>query len=107
MNSRKTMNPRNGPTLLTSLIAGVLVAGACAQQPPVGGHPGAGPAQAAPGEFASADDLLKALERADENLTSLTADIRYDRTFELQGDRQVRTGKLYFVSGKPAAADGG
>ena len=66
---------------------GILPVG-CAQQPE--------PAKAAAGEFATAEDLLAALERADQGMQSLTADLVYDRTFELQGDRQVRKGKLYF-----------
>jgi hypothetical protein len=47
---------------------------------------------------------MTALERADEGLISLTAKVEYDKTFELQGDRQLRKGKLYFVNkeeGKP------
>ena len=102
------MHPRTGSRLLTSFaIAAMAGAAACAQEPPAPAAPvAAQPAAAQPGEFASADDLLKAMERADENLTSLTADIRYDRTFELQGDRQVRTGKLYFVSGGKPGAEG-
>lgn len=58
----------------------------------------AGAKPAAPGAIATADDLLNALETADADLRTLTADIRYDRTFEIQGDRQVREGKLYFQS---------
>jgi hypothetical protein len=106
------MTPRIGNRLLTPLFAGLLSAGALAQQAPPAPAPtpAPGPAQApaaAPGEFATADGLLNALERADENLVSLTAEIQYDRTFELQGDRQLRTGKLYFVSGKSIAAPAG
>jgi len=51
----------------------------------------------APGEFDTADDLLLALEKADADLASLTADITYDRVFEIAGDRQIRKGRLYFV----------
>lgn len=55
------------------------------------------PGEAArPGEIATADDLLTALETADAGLNTLRAGIRYDRTFEIAGDRQVREGELYF-----------
>lgn len=50
----------------------------------------------APAETTSAADLLKALETSGEGMTTLSADIRYDRRFVLQGDRHVRDGKLYF-----------
>lgn len=56
-----------------------------------------------PAEIRTADDLLLALERADRGLVSLTADVRYDRFFELQGDRQERRGRLEFLN---AAAEG-
>jgi hypothetical protein len=49
-------------------------------------------------KFQTADELLTALETADATLRTLTADLTYDRTFALQGDRQVRRGRLYFVS---------
>lgn len=89
------MHPRNGRVSLI-VLASLLGAGGCAAQEPV-----ARPRDAAApaGEFATADDLLAALERADQNLTSLTSEIRYDRTFELQGDRQVRLGNLFFIGG--------
>lgn len=44
----------------------------------------------------TAHDLLVALERADDNISSLQADILYDRRFELQGDRHVRQGRLLY-----------
>lgn len=101
--------------MLVTAAVGVLAGAAagCAQPPVEPPPPSASAAQPATlppvasptGEFATADDLLTALERADENLVSLTAGVRYDRTQELQGDRQIRMGTLYFVSGKadPAA----
>lgn len=55
-----------------------------------------------PGQINNADDLLLALENADADLRTLSADLRYDRTFEIAGDRQVREGKLHFIS-RPAA----
>ncbi len=71
----------------------------------------AGPAQPAatapaPSEFKTADDLLEALETADKDLRSLTAEVKYDRTFEIAGDRQVRFGKLWFVSNPPTESGG-
>ena len=53
-------------------------------------------------DYKTADDLLDALETADKDLSTLTADVKYDKTFEIQGDRQVRFGRLWFVS-EPAA----
>jgi hypothetical protein len=55
----------------------------------------------AAGEARAADELLSELEQSGENLVSLTAGLKWDRTFEIQGDRQIRTGKLYFVGGTP------
>lgn len=46
--------------------------------------------------YKNADELLTALETADADLKSLTADIKYDKTDGIAGDRQERRGKLYF-----------
>ncbi len=46
--------------------------------------------------FASAEALLDALEKADADLRTLSAQIVYERTFALMGDRQVRWGNLYY-----------
>ncbi len=54
------------------------------------------PAPAAAEKFANADDLLMALETADKDLATLTADIKYDKISGLMGDRQIRKGKLFF-----------
>jgi hypothetical protein len=60
-----------------------------------------------PGEaIKTADELLSALETADENLRSLDADILYERVFGLEGDRQVRQGKLYYVDNKQRLENG-
>lgn len=56
----------------------------------------AAPAQPAPTAFADADALLLALEKADAGLVSFEARIEYDRRFELQGDRHVRRGDIYY-----------
>lgn len=77
-----------------------LLAGSCVAQEPVkqeaGGNVG--------GEFADADALLTALEKADEGMVTLTAKVVYEKTFEIQGDQQTRKGKLYFVNKQEAAA---
>lgn len=57
-------------------------------------------AAASPTPPGTADELLTELETADRGLKSLTAKILYDRTFEIAGDRQIRTGVLYFVGGE-------
>ncbi|CAG0996112.1 hypothetical protein PHYC_02572 [Phycisphaerales bacterium] len=54
------------------------------------------PADAATPDITTADQLLDELERADAKLRSLVADIKYDRVFEIQGDRQIRVGKVYY-----------
>lgn len=47
-------------------------------------------------KFNDASSLLDALEKADGSLTTLTADIRYDKIDGITDDRQVRRGKVYF-----------
>lgn len=55
--------------------------------------------RAQPGDgFEDADALLTALESADSDLRRLAARVRYTRTFDLAGDRQIRDGHLYFIS---------
>jgi hypothetical protein len=56
--------------------------------------------------FADAEALLDALERADAGLKSLRADVRYDKIFEDQGDRQTRFGRLMFRA-QPPLTEGG
>jgi hypothetical protein len=91
---------------LAALGLSALVACAAAQPgEPGAAEPGARIGQQQPSQeprgFANADEFLTALERSGENLVTLTAGIKYDRTFELQGDRQIRIGTLYFVGGTP------
>lgn len=96
----------NAPSLnimWSSVLAVLLVAGSAAghagRAQPDSGQPAAGqPAksQVQVGDFADAGQLLDALELADEGLATLTAMIRYDRTFELAGDFQARQGDLLF-----------
>jgi hypothetical protein len=42
--------------------------------------------------------VLTLLERAGDQIAALSAGVRYDRYSPLMGDRQVRTGKLYFLN---------
>lgn len=95
---------------MTVLMCGVLGWGAFPQAGlklafNVAGQPAAQPAgQPTPrsaADFADADALLTALEKADEGLVTLTADLNYDVRAEVQGDRQVRKGKLYFDNRPP------
>lgn len=53
------------------------------------------------GDFADADALLTALETADRDIQRLAASVRYVRTFDLAGDRQIRDGFLYFIADPP------
>lgn len=88
--------------LLLALAALAQPAGETAVQPPAT-SPVTTPAvkPVAPSvDFADAADLLGALEKADEGLDQFQADIRYDRTLDLEGERQVRMGKLYFDRAK-------
>lgn len=82
------------------LVAAGLVGPAMAQG---GDAAPASPPAASPvgpvGSYADADALLSALETADGGLESLRADIRYDRTFDLEGDNQVRVGRMWFDAG--------
>ncbi len=53
-------------------------------------------AQNTSGEFDSARALLEALERADQGIETLSAQIQYDKHFKLQGDKHRRRGDLLF-----------
>jgi hypothetical protein len=65
--------------------------GAVAEPPRVAAH------DWKPGEaIDDADDLLVALETADQDIRTFTAGLRYTRTFALAGDEQIRDGALYF-----------
>lgn len=84
---------------LVLAAASLLIAPACALAQAPEGKPA--PAAGVPGAPAvhSADDLLSALERADQGIDTLSATVRYDRLFKLTGDRQIRDGRLYFRQG--------
>ncbi|KAA0215321.1 MAG: hypothetical protein DYG94_04465 [Leptolyngbya sp. PLA3] len=52
--------------------------------------------------FATAGDLLAALERADRDIRTFSSQIRYTRLFEIENDIQTRIGRLYFRTDPPA-----
>ncbi|MBL0921097.1 MAG: hypothetical protein IBJ10_03095 [Phycisphaerales bacterium] len=86
----------------------LILTGALSLAVPAGfAAPEAAPA-AAPNhaEVVSAAELLKTLETSGEGMTTLRADIRYDRRFLLQGDRHVRDGSLYFKVNPGAGPSG-
>lgn len=57
------------------------------------------PPRPAPGaSFRNADELLVALEDADRGMSSLVAQVVYQKTLVTVGDTQTRSGRLYFVS---------
>lgn len=74
------------------MVPGIAMTGAERQPTP----PVAAPAAKAPVVATTADDLLNALETADANLRTLSADIQYDKLDGITGDRQTRRGKLFF-----------
>lgn len=93
--------------LVVASCGGYLAGGAAAQSEPPPGAPPPAPAQVTRGDnITTADQLLDALQTADRDLVSLTADVKWDRTFEIQGDKQSRLGKLYYVVTKPQTPDG-
>lgn len=73
------------PTLISGLLA-VQTVPPCPPAAPSGAGVAVNPAEA----------FLETLEREDAALRTLTADVQYDRVFEIQGDRQVRVGKVSF-----------
>lgn len=54
----------------------------------------------------SAEELLDQLEQADRDLRSLTADVLYDKTHAIAGDRELRLGRLSFINEPPATPGG-
>ncbi len=58
--------------------------------------PAAEPEAAQAQTFETARDLLDALERADRDIRTFSAQIRYVRIFEIQGDVQTRLGWLWY-----------
>lgn len=91
--------------ILAALVTGLLRAPAPAplapSDPPADPMPQASPAEQ-PRTFQSAGELLDALERADRDIRTFGAKIRYTRLFEVQNDIQTRIGRLYFRTDPPA-----
>ena len=58
----------------------------------------AGPSRAEPGRVQTVDDLLESIEEADEGVETIQSDVLYDRRLELQDDRIIRRGTLYFIA---------
>ena len=73
-------------------LALLFVAGVCLSA--AAPTPADGPV--APDNFNTAKALLDALEEADRDIKTLTADIQYDKFFKLQGDKHRRKGRLFF-----------
>lgn len=80
------------------LAAGLTLLGPASHAPADGSPDRRAQSVPSAGEIDSADALLNALEQADADLESLAADIQYTRTFAIAGDRQIRTGRLYFTT---------
>lgn len=91
---------------LTAFILLPLVLGAAPAQPAATPPtpPAAPPASARNPDITSADELLSALERADQDLRTFESLIQYTRVAgDLQGgDQHVRRGRLWFASEPPA-----
>ena len=51
----------------------------------------------------TADALLTRLEKSDEKLSSIQAEVVYDKIMVIAGDRQIRAGKLFFENKADAA----
>ncbi|MBL8745629.1 MAG: hypothetical protein JNK58_04640 [Phycisphaerae bacterium] len=74
------------------------------------GEPGMTGSVRVVGTPTNVDELLSALESADQGIRTFQTGVMYDRRFVLQGDRHVRLGELYYevapaaegsASGKP------
>lgn len=81
---------------LSAACLSAVLAGPCVGVAGVAEQPAAEPAAASPAM--DARRLLDELQGADADLTLLSAKIAYDRTFAIQGDRQLRRGELVFES---------
>ncbi|QOJ00407.1 MAG: hypothetical protein HRU70_07860 [Phycisphaeraceae bacterium] len=112
------MFPRVHSLLVLAVMSFSLTQDARAQRagatptPPGGpavARPAAGPAVAPSGPvagFPDTDALLTALESADAGLERLSAELQYERQFEIEGDRQIRRGMFYYrvVPADPSAS---
>lgn len=72
------------------LITALLGLALAAQPAPEAAQPAA--------QIETVDDLLVALEKAGDDMRTLTAGIRYTRIFVLAADEQIRLGRLYYAS---------
>ncbi|MFN0131694.1 MAG: hypothetical protein ACKVW3_04050 [Phycisphaerales bacterium] len=90
------------------VLAGSVMAQPPAQPSAAQPVPPAQPAQVqvVPDRSAEADAFLGELESADKGLLRLVADVKYQRSFELVGDRQTRFGRLAYVAEPSDQADG-
>ncbi len=91
-------------TLLLVLMTAPVVR---AQNAPAPAGPPAPSAPAGGSEFATAEDLLGALESADADLRSLSCQLLWTKTFDLGEDRHTRNGRLYYVDSRKEAPSGG
>jgi hypothetical protein len=82
--------------ILVKLLAWILAAMVGVVQPVPVDQPIAEPEAAEVQTFETAGDLLDALEQADRNIRTFSAQIRYVRIFEIQGDVQTRLGWLWY-----------
>lgn len=104
-------NQMNRITPLHILLAGALCSAACAQEPPSQDKPAAttpAPAdEAAARKFATAEELLSALESADKAIHTLRAGVQYAKTFsDIEGgDKQIWRGELFFDVAESAKKD--
>jgi hypothetical protein len=78
-----------------AVLVGVMLSGVTG----LGGEAPRPQPEQSPATIEDADDLLRALETAGGDMRRLSAQIRYIKTFAIQGDTQQRDGRLAFVSG--------
>ena len=86
--------------LLTTLVTALAVP-ACASQGTADTHPPE-PVTEVPGDGASVEDWLDAIEARAGELETLRAEVAYLRVQRLLGDRQTRFGELVYDAGPPA-----
>ena len=92
---------RRSVVLAGSLVFGVVVGGGAVAVP------ADAELQAVAQEIRTPQQLLVALERVDDLVETLSADIQYDKRFRLQGDQHVRRGKLYYRATRDVGAGDG
>lgn len=95
-----------GSVFLAAALAGSASASGPAQASDPAGDPAGDPVAQA-GSIRTAQQLLIAIERVDERVDTLSADVQYDRRFRLQGDQHIRRGKLWYAVSRQAADTAG